>query len=287
MTDAGGSTGSAAPFETYKTSLQRAKREAAEAREAVDALKTLEETIPVWWQMVVLADRDVTHQSIRTWQEEASELVDSARADFLSGMKSRFHEGAEKVNQTHLRFQDARDALNEDIRDIGEELKKLNDNIESEKSSIKKCKNYISDKNSEIESEKWSRKVKLVTSTLKSLGISLLLIIPVAIVLSIIEAIFGVNLGSLAIFIFALFWVTSTYINYVSNKNDKDIDEMSKKIETKENRIRELSKSIDKMGKEKNKLSNQKKSVNNDIKSITINKKTKDRLESFCSNIIK
>lgn len=275
MPDTENTPGSAsAPFETYQMSLRRAKEEAAEAREAADALKTLKETVPLWWQMVILARRDITHQSLRSWQEEESPLVDSAQSDFVSGKKSQVHEGVEKVSRVYSRFKDAIVALKGDIQEVKRDLKNINNDIESKLEKKNKFENYISDKHNEIENEKWSRKIGLAMSALISFGISIAFIIPIAIVISIVEAIFGSNMNSLLAVIFIIIWAISTHIRYSDSGKHKDIDELTEKAKSKEDSVSWLNNRIEKLKEKNEKLSRQESSMEGDLEIIETKKDT-------------
>lgn len=282
MPDTENTPGSAsATFETYQRSLRRAKRGAAEAREAADALKTLKETVPLWWQMFILAHRDVDHRSLRKWQEKTLGLIDSAQADFLSGMKSRFHDGAEKVNRVYSDFKNERDEINESIQNKEKHLRNIKENIKDAKNSKERKKKYVSDKNDKIDKEKWFKKVDLVKSIFVSFGIALLISIPIYIVFSIIEAISGGSLGGLLNGLFITIWVVATWVRYSSRKEKADISELNEVIDTKKDKINKISSNIKEMKSKKDKIYNEKCSMEEDIKSITIKNENKSILEDI------
>jgi len=162
MPDTENTPGSAStPLETYQMSLRRAKREAAEARKANEALARLRRTFPLWWQMFELKDREVSYQSFQKWREKASELLDSVQEDIISGNVTRLEKGYNDIKTLYYNLDDVRRSIKEDI----EEGKK---NINSKEKEINKIENRIEN----FREEKYEKRQELVSRVNAQAGIA-------------------------------------------------------------------------------------------------------------------
>lgn len=135
------------PFETYRTSLREMKEEASRARKTADALDKLEEAIPQWGQMCKLTARNVPYEPIQTWQEQASEVLESAQSDFFSGTVSQVQKGTEKIHVSISELKRIRKKLKNKIEEKEKKIekekseeRKISGNIEKSEKAITKKK---------------------------------------------------------------------------------------------------------------------------------------------------
>jgi len=141
------------PFETYRTSLREMKEETAQARKTVNALDKLEEAIPKWGQMCELTGRNVPYEPVQTWQEQASEVLESAQSDFFSGTVSRVQKGTEKIHTSISELKIIRKNLKNKIE---EKEKKIN----KEKSEKRKISRSLEKSNKSVTKKKISLRNK-------------------------------------------------------------------------------------------------------------------------------
>jgi acetyl-CoA carboxylase biotin carboxyl carrier protein len=100
-----------------------------QTKQADDALRTLEKTIPRWWQMGELTSREVPYEQFETWQKKGWELINSAQKDFFSGEATRIQQGSEKVQEAHAMFQNMKGTLLKTVESLQEETEELEDQV--------------------------------------------------------------------------------------------------------------------------------------------------------------